>query len=197
MRRQWLAFVVCLAAAGCGGSGNKPGPPPPRSEKGPPLGSKCPPQSKCSETKGPPPAPASAPARPALAAGAVVDAAGRAPGSPLTVRAIRKQFRLDNFDGVPEPDVEAAVGRPGPGSFELRGLAAGVYDIVAETADHHVGVLPELRLAAGEQRRDLRVILGKKPQPHVVSPYEAWSEPILREIQRRRAAGRPASTPAR
>ena len=37
------------------------------------------------------------------------------------------------------------MGQFGPGSFKFPSLSAGLYDIVAETKDHHVGKLTGIR----------------------------------------------------
>ena len=104
---HFTLLLAALAVAACpsGPSGPKQEQARPAAEVRPAKvrpSSKCGPQAKCGGHE------AKVPASGARLLGFVTDASGRAPASPFTVRAIRTQFRFDNFDGTPAPDVQAA-----------------------------------------------------------------------------------------
>jgi hypothetical protein len=90
-------------------------------------------------------------AAPTLLAGVVV-----APdGSPST--SFRLLVRGTNPDGSPM-DPESHTVQSGRGAFELRGLAAGKYSLLAQTSDGRAARLDAVALADGEQKTGLRLV---------------------------------------
>jgi hypothetical protein len=98
--------------------------------------------------------------------GIVVDASG-APAPDATVTLLR--------DGQ---TVKAGLATTADGRFELQGIAAGKYDLVAVTADRGCGRLDGIEVGAAQRRQDLTVQLAPGPATLAVRVVDGADRPV-------------------
>lgn len=92
----------------------------------------------------------------AVLAGAVVTDHGE----PVTHYELRTLPARQSAGWVRWRGDDALVVEESSGAFEVRGLAAGVYRMVAATAGGAVGEIPSVQVAAGEREDGLRIVMA-------------------------------------